>query len=98
MFKSDKTVTYAKTETQLIEQVYDEDAFATTPEIHINKTNENIHDTEAILEESLSLENNEKDLIKKALIKHEGKRKSTAQELGISERTLYRKLKEFGLD
>ena len=48
-------------------------------------------------EESLSLEDREKDLIKKALEKHRGKRKYAAAELGISERTLYRKIKEFNL-
>ncbi len=50
-----------------------------------------------VLEESLSLEDQEKDLIKKALEKHRGKRKYAAQELGISERTLYRKIKEYNL-
>ena len=49
------------------------------------------------IEESLSLFEQEKRLIEKSLLKHKGKRKSTASELGISERTLYRKLKEFGL-
>lgn len=49
-------------------------------------------------EESLSLEEREKELITKALEKHRGKRKYAAQELGISERTLYRKIKEFDLD
>ena len=48
-------------------------------------------------EESLSLEDREKELIKKALEKHRGKRKYAAAELGISERTLYRKIKEFNL-
>lgn len=49
------------------------------------------------LEESLSLEDRERELIQKALEKHRGKRKYAAQELGISERTLYRKIKEFQL-
>jgi len=49
------------------------------------------------VEESLSLEDREKELIKKALDKHRGKRKYAAQELGISERTLYRKIKEYNL-
>jgi transcriptional regulator with PAS, ATPase and Fis domain len=49
------------------------------------------------VEESLSLEDREKELIKKALDKHRGKRKYAAQDLGISERTLYRKIKEFEL-
>lgn len=49
------------------------------------------------VEESLSLLDKESDLIKKALKKHKGKRKMAAQELGISERTLYRKIKELEL-
>lgn len=48
-------------------------------------------------EESLSLEERERELIQKALEKHRGKRKYAAKELGISERTLYRKIKEFNL-
>lgn len=49
------------------------------------------------VEESLSLEDREKELISKALEKHRGKRKHAASELGISERTLYRKIKEYKL-
>lgn len=47
---------------------------------------------------SLSLEENEKDMIYKALEKHKGKRKDAAKELGISERTLYRKINEYGIN
>lgn len=50
------------------------------------------------IEETLSLEEKEIDLIRKALKKHKGKRKYAAQELGISERTLYRKIKEYDLN
>lgn len=49
------------------------------------------------VEESLSLQEIEEDMIKKALTKHKGKRKSAAKELGISERTLYRKINEYGI-
>jgi hypothetical protein len=49
------------------------------------------------VEESLSLTEKEKEFIQKALVKHKGKRKQAAQELGISERTLYRKMNEYGL-
>jgi transcriptional regulator with PAS, ATPase and Fis domain len=56
-----------------------------------------IQDTEEIVEESLSLSNNEMELIIKALEKHNHKRKIAARELGISERTLYRKIKEYGI-
>lgn len=48
-------------------------------------------------EESLSIEELEKELIQKALEKHRGKRKAASLELGISERTLYRKIKEYQL-
>lgn len=65
-------------------------------QIHIDSVEkENIQDTEEFVEESLSLEDKEIELIKKALDKHNGKRKYAAQELGISERTLYRKIKEY---
>jgi transcriptional regulator with PAS, ATPase and Fis domain len=50
------------------------------------------------VEESLSLEKKEIDFIKRALAKHEGKRKDAANELGISERTLYRKIKEYDIE
>lgn len=56
---------------------------------------EDIDHTE--VEESLSLEEKEKEMIRKALAKHRNKRKSAAQELGISERTLYRKIKEYDI-
>jgi transcriptional regulator with PAS, ATPase and Fis domain len=49
------------------------------------------------IEESLSLGERERELIQKALEKHRGKRKYAAAELGISERTLYRKIKEYNL-
>lgn len=48
-------------------------------------------------EEVLSLQDSERDLIRKALEKHRNRRKYAARELGISERTLYRKIKEYGL-
>ena len=60
--------------------------------------NDDIQDTEEYVEESLALDDVEKDMIRKALEKHHGKRKSAAQDLNISERTLYRKIKEYGLD
>jgi len=66
--------------------------------IHIEQVEkENIQDTEEFVEESLSLEDKEIEMIKKALEKHNGKRKYAAQELGISERTLYRKIKEYDI-
>lgn len=66
---------------------------------NLNKDDDpNIEDTEEFVEESLSLEDKEVELIKKALEKHNGKRKYAAQELGISERTLYRKIKEYDIN
>jgi len=61
-----------------------------------NSDTEDIETHEEV-EESLSLEDREKELIQKALEKHRGKRKYAAAELGISERTLYRKIKEYNL-
>lgn len=58
----------------------------------------NIQDTEEVVEESLSLATKEIEMIRKALDKYKGKRKLAAGELGISERTLYRKIKEYGID
>ncbi len=63
-----------------------------------HKANTNIQDTEEIIEESLSLADKEVEMIKKALEKYNGKRKMAAGELGISERTLYRKIKEYGIE
>ena len=57
-----------------------------------------IEDTEEIYDESLSLSDKEAELIQKALEKHDGRRRNAAQELGISERTLYRKIKEYNLE
>lgn len=59
---------------------------------------DDIQDTEVLEEENLSLSDALKDKIIKALEKHHGRRKSAAAELGISERTLYRKIKDYGLD
>lgn len=64
----------------------------------INDEYKNIEDTEEFVEESLSLEVKEKELIIKALEKHNGKRKYAALDLGISERTLYRKIKEYNIN
>ncbi len=50
------------------------------------------------VEESLSIVDKERELIIKALKKHRGKRKDASLDLGISERTLYRKLKEYDID
>ncbi|MGD9555923.1 MAG: sigma-54 interaction domain-containing protein [Mangrovibacterium sp.] len=90
---------------QIIHNLYKKDTPHYVPEApqsspvqfeHVNK--EDILDTEEFVEESLSLEDKEIELIRKALEKHKGKRKYAAQELGISERTLYRKIKEYDIE
>ena len=57
-----------------------------------------IQEAETVEDESLSLEDAEKTMIRKALERHGGRRKSAAADLKISERTLYRKIKEYGLE
>jgi DNA-binding NtrC family response regulator len=57
-----------------------------------------IQEIEPVEEETLSLEDVEKEMIRKALEKHNGKRKNAAIDLKISERTLYRKIKEYKLE
>jgi transcriptional regulator with PAS, ATPase and Fis domain len=57
-----------------------------------------VEDAEPFEEANFSLEDVEKDMIRKALEKHGGKRKNAAADLKISERTLYRKLKEYDLE
>lgn len=56
------------------------------------------YDESETIEESLSIADKERELIIKAMRKHRNKRKDAAQDLGISERTLYRKIKEYSID
>ncbi len=62
------------------------------------RNNQHIEDTEVYVEESLSLIDKEIEMIKKALDKHRGRRRNAAADLGISERTLYRKIKEHDIE
>ena len=55
-------------------------------------------DNGVVIEESLSIQKKEEHLIRKALAKHHGKRKNAAKDLEISERTLYRKIKEYDIN
>lgn len=71
-----------------------QESFSARPSISYQQPNIQEHEE---VEEILSLEEKEKEMIAKALDKHRGKRKYAAKELGISERTLYRKIKEYGL-
>ncbi|AUC83548.1 sigma-54-dependent Fis family transcriptional regulator [Lacinutrix sp. Bg11-31] len=69
-----------------------------TTKSYTAETNDKYHFAEEIEEEeTLSLHDKELELIKKSLERHSGKRKLAAEELGISERTLYRKIKQFDL-
>ena len=96
----------------LIQKIYGEDSDSdkeqlevlaipeqTVPEVEvINTPQDKYHFAEEIEEEeTLSLHDKELELIKKSLERHSGKRKLAAAELGISERTLYRKIKQFDL-
>jgi transcriptional regulator with PAS, ATPase and Fis domain len=105
--KGDLDVDFGETNSRVIKNLFRESAHADQnpanadiPEVdytqHASRTD--IQDTEEIIEESLSLSDKEVEMIKKALGKYNGKRKMAATELGISERTLYRKIKEYGID
>lgn len=59
---------------------------------------DDFQDTEEYIEESLSLGDLEREMIRRALEKNHGRRKNAARDLDISERTLYRKIKEYGLE
>jgi len=103
LMQNDKSVDVLGDNTHLIKRLYknlDELPEENQPLI-VNPVEKNviepIQESEEI-EESLSLEKREIDFIKKALYKHEGKRKGAANELGISERTLYRKIKEYNIE
>ena len=61
-------------------------------------TEDYIQDAEEYVEGSLALNEAEKEIIRRALEKHHGRRKAAANDLNISERTLYRKIKEYGLE
>ena len=79
-----------------LEQV-EHTVYPAAPAHQSNIRHSSIQDAETI-EEALSLEDVEKEMIRKALERHSGRRKNAAVDLQISERTLYRKIKEFGLE
>jgi DNA-binding NtrC family response regulator len=79
---------------ELMQPVTQTVSTAPTPVIvHPNDIHEHVE-----VEESLNIMDKERELIIKALKKHKGKRKDAALDLGISERTLYRKLKEYDIE
>ena len=99
---------FAQDNPQLVKRVFDDEISsedfmplqpvkteaAYAPNFKYNEPEDDIYEE---VEESLSLEENEKDLIRKSLDRNNGRRKAAAKELGISERTLYRKIKQYAL-
>ncbi len=78
-----------------------ESDFKRDEDIHIHQPDTIITESiqyPEVYEESLSLQQREKELIKKALEKYRGRKRNAAKELGISERTLYRKIREYDLE
>lgn len=86
--KSDDPI--SKTDLPVIQEIPNEEG-----DEEYEKVLDITHETE---EESLSLEQQEKEMILKALKKNNNRRKNAARDLGISERTLYRKIKLFGIE
>jgi transcriptional regulator with PAS, ATPase and Fis domain len=99
------TANFDNNHSQTLNQLYHDIKMPGNPEAQftiqqpVNNKSETFNITQPAeeVEESLSLIEKESDLIRKALKKHKGKRKLAANELGISERTLYRKIKELDL-
>jgi transcriptional regulator with PAS, ATPase and Fis domain len=88
------------TESSLVTPVVPSTALITTPAVtsqpvllHEGEIHQHVE-----VEESLNIMDKEKELILKALKKHKGKRRDASNDLGISERTLYRKLKEYDIE
>lgn len=107
MIKNNGNVDLSNEQAEMLTKIYKEDnsavpkSFAAlpvgSPTPKSSTTNDTFEEHEEV-EETLSLEETEKELIKKALQKHNHKRKYAAQDLGISERTLYRKIKEYKIN
>lgn len=96
-------INYNEKNTDLINKVYQYDDTQSSQTVLIpshlesNIEPQTIQAQEIDAQESLSLQDKEIEMIKNALEKHRGKRKGAAKELGISERTLYRKIKQYDL-
>jgi transcriptional regulator with PAS, ATPase and Fis domain len=105
LMKNDNMSEFQKNNENLIQKIYEQDKEVKNyPIIDVNENQEKeIKDNnyqyvqELDSQETLSLHDKELELIKKSLERHNGKRKLAAEELGISERTLYRKIKQFDL-
>ena len=108
LMNNDNMSEFQKNNENLIQKIYEERKESETHQT-INVKNNNSKEIEVIKDnnyqyvqelnssETLSLHDKELELIKKSLERHDGKRKLAAEELGISERTLYRKIKQFDL-
>ena len=103
LIQNESTSVALNENTQIIKRLYKEfeDIREQDPPLFVQPaasiTAEPIQESEEV-EETFSLEKKEIDFIKKALAKYDGKRKDAARELGISERTLYRKIKEYNIE
>lgn len=104
LIQDDNTSIALHENTQIIQRLYKEFEEVKEQEQSIfiqpeekNVIVEPIQEPEEI-EETLSLQKKEEEYIRRALTKYDGRRKDAAQELGISERTLYRKIKEYNIE
>ena len=92
---------FAEDNSKLHTESYDNYESPQNPAIYLPTPSDSVSDNNNVQEiippESLSLQDKEIEMIKNALNKHHGKRKGAATELGISERTLYRKIKQYDL-
>jgi transcriptional regulator with PAS, ATPase and Fis domain len=88
IFEEESRVEMLPTQNNLIQETFDDDDDDEVNYLFAETVDE---------EETLSLEAKEIELIKKSLERNRGKRKAAADELGISERTLYRKIKQYDL-
>jgi len=99
--KKDREILKKQYEEIHVEVEDDNITYKTTEKPQVEITSNNDHEfsyqESEVVEESLSLQKNEVDMIIKALERHNGKRKAAANDLEISERTLYRKIKEHGI-
>lgn len=95
--------TFAENNSQILDKLYQEvnpGVSISQPSISIQPagSGSKVYPHEELSEELLSLAAKEKEIIARAIEKHRGKRKYAAKELGISERTLYRKIKEYDIN
>lgn len=106
LMQSDDTAKVEEDTRKLIQKIYKEESSEIQKEnqVEVVRINENYNDSSSYefaetidADESLSIQDKEIELIKKSLERNNGKRKLAAKELGISERTLYRKIKQYDL-